>query len=154
MLHLTFFLFCLWLTLSGVFEPFFLSSGVFSAFIVTGLVHHLIKYLHLKHSSINIINFIFSYIPKLLWAILKENLAVAKIILFSNANSGFVEINNHKVEDTSSLIVIAHSITLTPGTITVHCDKDKVIIHALDTSDLEGIEGSIYEFNEWLKNDK
>ena len=38
--------------------------------------------------------------------------------------------------------LLANSITLTPGTITMECDDDKMVVHCLDRSMAGGLEGS------------
>ena len=42
-------------------------------------------------------------------------------------------------------MLLANSITLTPGTITVSMDDDEYTIHCLDTSLAEGLENSDFE---------
>ena len=73
--------------------------------------------------------------------ILKSCLAVAKIIL-----TGAAEIKPELVHFTPKLthegsqVVLANSITLTPGTITVSLHENEFVVHALDRSLAEGIE--------------
>ena len=49
----------------------------------------------------------------------------------------------HFKKDTSRFL-LANSITLTPGTITVAVDGDKFIVHCLDKTLAEGIESSVF----------
>lgn len=44
-------------------------------------------------------------------------------------------------------VVLADSITMTPGTITVDIDGDRLLVHALDASLAEDLEGSEMERN-------
>ncbi len=41
--------------------------------------------------------------------------------------------------------VLADCITVTPGTITVHCEGDRLTVHALDESFAEGIEDTDFQ---------
>ena len=45
-----------------------------------------------------------------------------------------------KLTDDTHKVVLANSITLTPGTITVGLQDDRLCVHGLDASFLEGIE--------------
>lgn len=42
-------------------------------------------------------------------------------------------------------VLLANSITLTPGTITLHLQEDALTVHCLDRSDAPGLEGSGFE---------
>lgn len=42
-------------------------------------------------------------------------------------------------------VILANSITLTPGTITVAIEEDELVVHCLDKSLAEGIENSVFE---------
>ena len=44
-------------------------------------------------------------------------------------------------------VVLANSITMTPGTITVSIQEDRLLVHCLDESFSEGLEGSEMEQN-------
>ena len=46
-------------------------------------------------------------------------------------------------------VILANSITLTPGTITVSLEGDTFVVHALDKDFVEGIEDSV--FVRWLQ---
>ncbi|WP_317853858.1 Na+/H+ antiporter subunit E [Chakrabartyella piscis] len=77
--------------------------------------------------------------------IIKSNLAVIKIIL-----SPKMEIEptlhtfqtNLKTEE--ARVLLANSITLTPGTYTVHLEDGVYLIHALDPSFADGVEESVF----------
>ena len=86
------------------------------------------------------------YVFVLLWEILKANWAVL----------GFI-VNEHRaiepalVRFTTSLrtrfgrFMLANSITLTPGTITVKMDGDRVTVHCLKRSMLDTSPNSVFE---------
>jgi len=54
-----------------------------------------------------------------------------------------------KLRKDGSKVALANSITLTPGTITVHVKDDRFLVHCLDASMAEGLEDS--EFEQKLK---
>lgn len=43
-----------------------------------------------------------------------------------------------------SRVILANSITLTPGTITISLEGDELVVHCLDKSLAEGMEDSIF----------
>jgi multicomponent Na+:H+ antiporter subunit E len=131
-------MFCGWIVLSGKLDPFYLALGAVSCVIVTILSTDLIfnklkkpLYLRLKE----VVRFI-SYCHWLLWEIVKANYHVIKLTL----TLGPIEdvIDPHMFTFTSSLksdfaiFILANSITLTPGTVTIRVHKNKFYIHALD----------------------
>ena len=81
----------------------------------------------------------------LLTEIIKSNLALTRI--------GF----NRRIEVKPKLVtfktpltgtrksVLAESITLTPGTISVHCEGDSLTVHCLDEQFMEGIENTPFQ---------
>jgi len=85
------------------------------------------------------------YVFVLLVEIIKANLQVMKLIL-----SNRVEVEpkvtefNVKLKENSSRVLLANSITLTPGTITVKMDDEHYLVHGLDCELLEGIESSVF----------
>ena len=42
-------------------------------------------------------------------------------------------------------VILANSITLTPGTITVSIEEDELMVHCLDKSLADGLKDSIFE---------
>ena len=77
--------------------------------------------------------------------IAKANLSVLKLIL-----SPDVEPEPARVYFTSGLqtgaakVILADSITLTPGTITVSVEGDRFCVHCLDWEFAEGMEASVF----------
>ena len=48
---------------------------------------------------------------------------------------------NQKLADDKALLTLyANSITLTPGTITVDVDKDRLLIHSVDSDAVQGLK--------------
>lgn len=78
--------------------------------------------------------------------IVKANLQIMDIIL----TPGKIEIEpvlsefNSNIKRSSLNVLLANSITLTPGTITVDLDKDRFLVLGIDTSFNEGLDESIF----------
>ena len=134
-ISLTFF----WLTMSGHYTTFILSLGAGSILFVLYLTRRMdffdqdtfqfsIKWRHLGY---------WIWLGK---EIFNANIAVAKVIL-----SPKLKISPQMIEFKSSqktelgLVIFANSITLTPGTVSVDIEDDKVIIHALNAELAEGV---------------
>lgn len=75
---------------------------------------------------------LFGYMFKLLWAIVVANFQVAWLVLHPKMpiepNLVSLDIDIKRV---SSRVLLANSITLTPGTLTVLADDKKFLVHAL-----------------------
>lgn len=76
------------------------------------------------------------YFLVLIWEIIKANLVMIKFIVVKQEYELKPVIFTMKTKLTSKMtrVLLANSITLTPGTITVNLDEDTLIIHAIDES--------------------
>lgn len=85
------------------------------------------------------------YIIILVAEIVKANMAVIRLI---TSNSEVVEpvmVRVHtNLRSNFCRVLLANSITLTPGTITVSLDGNEYVVHCLDKSLSEGMEDSIF----------
>jgi multicomponent Na+:H+ antiporter subunit E len=124
-------LFALWLLLSGHGEPFLIALGLLSSGGVLFVARRMgFVDAATFHSSLLI------RLPRYwLWLmveIVKSNIAVARVILHPR-----LPISPQVIDVTASQrseigrVTFANSITLTPGTITLALDHDKVAVHAL-----------------------
>lgn len=87
--------------------------------------------------------FFFVYLYLLLKEIVKANLAVTHMILTQKEIMEPVIVKfKTSLESDTAKVMLANSITLTPGTITVSMEEDEFIVHCLDKSLAEGIEDS------------
>lgn len=70
------------------------------------------------------------YLLVLFWEMLKANLNVVMIVVnpYLPIKPGFIRIKS-KLKEDASLTVLANSITLTPGTLTVDIDKDEGFLY-------------------------
>ena len=86
------------------------------------------------------------YTGVLIVEIIKSNLQVMHLTL---TDREIVEpvIISYRTRLRSKLgrVILANSITLTPGTITISLEEDELVIHCLDKTIAEGIENSTFE---------
>ncbi len=102
------------------------------------------------------------YIPQYIFImafrLLESNLKVMKHAIFMDINPGIVKIDSD-LHSQTGLTILANSITLTPGTLTIdterRLDESKLYVHWIDVESMDrnkagsAIKGDI---EEWLKN--
>lgn len=88
---------------------------------------------------------ILQYVFVLVKEIVKANYAVMKMILSSRYEIEPVIVKfKTNLKTTPARILLANSITLTPGTITVSLEGDEYVVHCLDKELAKGINSSIF----------
>jgi multicomponent Na+:H+ antiporter subunit E len=134
------FSFVLWLALSSKLDwPELITGGVV-CLIVSLFAAHIYSKLGLPPLSIKRIVFFLAYIIVLFWEIIKANFDVAYRILHPQMpiKPGIVVIKTSLKSDIGKLI-LANSITLTPGTFTLDVIGDELLIHWINvkTEDID-----------------
>ena len=87
-----------------------------------------------------------AYIGLLLREIVKANLAIIpRILTIEEEMEPIIVKFKTNLKTDFAKMLLANSITLTPGTITVALEDDEYTIHCLDTSLAEGLENSDFE---------
>ncbi|MPN50037.1 Na(+)/H(+) antiporter subunit E [bioreactor metagenome] len=78
--------------------------------------------------------------------IFKSNFHVAKVVLSPKLNISptIVTITTNLKSDFDKTI-LANSITLTPGTLTLDMTEEKLIIHCLEENSIKDLQNSIFE---------
>jgi multicomponent Na+:H+ antiporter subunit E len=130
----------LWLLWSGHYTPLMNSFGVFSSLGVAllcrklGLVDNETLPLHKTPGLLR-------YAPWLLWEIAKSNIDVARRILSPGLpiSPRILKVKTTQKNDLFR-VTYAHSITLTPGTLTIDADGDELTVHAIAAEHAEGLE--------------
>ena len=89
--------------------------------------------------------YLLQYLYHLIKEIIMANFATMRLICSAGrvVEPALIEFETHFKSDTSRFL-LANSITLTPGTITVAIEGDKFIVHCLDQTLAEGIESSVF----------
>jgi multicomponent Na+:H+ antiporter subunit E len=146
--YLTFFISLgTWLVLSGKFDVFHISLGVVSCFIVAFFSGDMMfpnpDLLGYPRMAIRFI----VYIPWLLYEIWVANLHVLRLVfhprMMDLIDPRIVRFKSRLSGD-MALLVLANSITLTPGTITVFVSvMGGFTVHAIDRQSAEGLPGDM-----------
>lgn len=85
------------------------------------------------------------YIWALLREILQANLCVCRMILTRREIPEPVLVKVHAdLKTQTARVILANSITLTPGTITVSLTEEELLVHCLDKSLAQGMEDSVF----------
>ncbi|TWU37815.1 putative monovalent cation/H+ antiporter subunit E [Novipirellula aureliae] len=126
-------LFASWCVWSGHFDnPFLLSLGVLSSFFCLWLSLRM-KIVDEEGTPLELgILPLARYIPYLGMEVVKSNLTVAKIILSRDLPLRRCVVTTKMGPKTElGRVILANSITLTPGTVSICLDDDNISIHAL-----------------------
>jgi len=149
----TLFLFVIWIGLTMSFSIQELTTGFIVSFIIAMLyVKNYPSSDNFRFRPIAYIIYLFTFMKALVLA----NWDVARRVIDPKLpiNPGIVAIKTDLKEDYKKLM-LANSITLTPGTITMRVDDDTLFIHWIDvtTSDIEKAGEEIAgDFERTLKN--
>ena len=137
-----------WIILSGKMIPLMLSFGVVSSLIVAFLSHELLfpnpGAAYVRKSLLFL-----AYLPWLFKEIFKANLHLLKLVfdpgMMDKIDPRIVSFQSRLRQDLS-LVALATSITLTPGTISVTVDSEGHFeVHAIDRVSAEGLPGAMEE---------
>jgi multicomponent Na+:H+ antiporter subunit E len=147
-----------WLLLSGHYDVTHISMGVFSAALVVLINLRLRKYYFFEEEIAEtraMIRGIFPtplrfarvlfYIPWLILQIIVASLQVAAVVLNPKmpVDPALLRFKT-RLPNLASKVILANSITLTPGTITIQLEDDQFLVHALmDVSSTGIIDGSL-----------
>tara|TARA_Y100001960_G_scaffold105193_1_gene113239 strand:+ start:125 stop:676 length:552 start_codon:yes stop_codon:yes gene_type:complete len=137
--------FGVWFILSGHTEPEFIASGLLTATLAIFMANWLIasksrSFPSLVGLTMGTIKFILIYLPWLLWQILLSNLHVAKLILHPSlpVQPTIVQFEA-SLESEATQILLAQSITLTPGTVTIDASDGIFTVHCLSSTTRNGL---------------
>ncbi len=138
------FLFGMWLILSGYFDLFHVSLGVFSVLVVNVLNYKINRIQFYTYDipeweRIRYGKFVL-YLLWLLWQIVVASLQVAYVVLHPRLpiNPAIVKFKVN-LPNEGAKVILGNSITLTPGTVTVEIDNDQFTVHALLDESFAGI---------------
>lgn len=143
-MFLLFFLF--WVIFNGQITLEIALIGVFVAALIYAFLCRFMgwsfqKDVHMMQYAL----FMIGYIFVLVWEILKANGATFKMIFTARYEMEPVLVT-FKTDLKSPVlrVLLANSITLTPGTITVNLEENQYTVHALDRDFADGIEDSVF----------
>jgi multicomponent Na+:H+ antiporter subunit E len=132
--------FVLWLALSSKFDHQELICGVLVCLIISLFGAHMYSKLGFPSLSIKMVLFFLIYMIVLFWEIIKANFDVAYRVIHPKMpiRPGIVVIKTHLKSDIAKMI-LANSITLTPGTFTLDVIGDELLVHWINvkTEDID-----------------
>ncbi len=139
-------LFATWMIFSGLFDAFHLTLGVISCAIVTWMSSDLlfenrtIPFMSRIRQGVRLGGYCFW----LLWQIVLSNLHLFRLA-FSSREALQPHIVRYETELKSDFekYLLANSITLTPGTVTIKIMGDTFYIHAISDIAAEGLDGEM-----------
>ncbi len=130
-----------WLLWSGFWDnPLLLSLGAVSCLGVLLLVRRM-RLVDAEGVPLKILPKLVVYAPWLIWEVVKANVDVARRILSPRMpiSPCLFEVKASQSDDLGR-VIYANSITLTPGTISVHVEGDVILVHALTKEAADGVE--------------
>lgn len=138
--------FLIWVIFNGQFTLEIAAFGV----VIAGLMYAFIcKFLGYKPKTdvilLKKLFYIIQYVFILSKEIIKANFAVIKMILSSRYEMEPVVVRfKTDLKTTPAKVLLANSITLTPGTITVSMEENEYVVHCLDKELADGINSSVF----------
>ncbi len=133
-------LFLIWLVLTSTFAIEEVVAGVILSAVVAAIGYSTFTEKGMGNFHPRRVAYLIAYIPIFFVDIVKANLDVAYRVLHPKMpiNPGIVEIHTDLKSDIAKL-GLANSITLTPGTLTMDIDGDRMFIHWINvkTDDIE-----------------
>lgn len=151
-------MFGFWAVMSGKFDFFHLALGALSSGLVTWLSHDLLFTGHTKKFGgllMEIARFLY-YTLWLFWQIILANFHIAGLALSPRAR----ELMDPRIISFKTVLktdfarfVLANSITLTPGTVTIRIQDDTFFIHAITSQsagDLTDAPGAMERWVAWV----
>ena len=140
----------LWVALSGKLNGLFLTAGLISAGVVLFVTESIFhpsdplgferppsRFSWLAATTFRLV----AYFPLLLWEIAVANIHVARLVLDPRMpiSPSLVEFESPLSTEASNA-VLANSITLTPGTVTVDMSAHRFIVHCISETSRQGIQ--------------
>lgn len=138
--------FIMWIIFNGRVTTEIIVLGLFIAAAVYGFVWKYMGYDPKKEwQVIKKSGYLMMYFYYLIKEIIKANMATIQLMLSANFVAEPAIIRFHTdVKSDMAKFLLANSITLTPGTITVDIEGSDFIVHCLDKSYAEGIDSSVF----------
>jgi len=135
-----------WVVFSGLLDPLHLGLGILSSLAVTGLSWKLLWQRPDMGLAQRLGQWwgIIRYSFWLLGQIVLANLNILKLAFAPNTEVDPIIVHRaiHLQSDFARYL-LAQSITLTPGTVTVKVDDDELVVHAINREAAESLNGSM-----------
>lgn len=133
-----------YLALGDPTDPFDLVTGLVSAVVVAIILGRVT--FERPPSTTTVTSFIRAvvFVPVLLFAVVRANLSLAAVVLHPTLPIDPSVVRIPAPEGTFARALLANSITLTPGTVTLDIQDDELVVHALtEATRKEFLDGSL-----------
>lgn len=138
-LALTLLLAAAWLLWSGIYKPLLLWLGAFSC-LLSVFIAHRVGFFD-RASGIHLMHKLPRYSLWLLVEIVKSSLEVVRVVLDPKLPiSPTVVTIDAQPKDEIGQVILANSITLTPGTVTLDVFDNQVLVHCLTKEGAQAIQ--------------
>nr|VFK38877.1 MAG: multicomponent Na+:H+ antiporter subunit E [Candidatus Kentron sp. SD] len=139
-------LFIFWMLLNGVFAIDVLGIGVLVSVIIASLFRDSAVLYAEPRSTTRILRAVMLYLLYFLKELVKSNIKIAGIVLSPAMpiNPGIVKVRT-RLKSKSGRLLLANSITLTPGTLTVELQGEWLYIHwiTVESADIDAATAKI-----------
>jgi multicomponent Na+:H+ antiporter subunit E len=132
-----------WLLLSGMYDLFHLSLGLFSVIAVLLINTRIRQYNYYDEmlpdaKNINIFRLLY-FIPWLLLEVVLSSFKVAYLIIHPKMpiKAGIIRFKTN-LPHMNAKVLLGNSITLTPGTVTLEIKEDDFLVHSMTNEATEG----------------
>jgi len=149
------FTFVVWLAVTWTFDPVTLGTGL----VASALVAWSVRRLELSDAPLVLLPhrlvWVLAYVPVLLWSIVRANLDVALRVLNPALpiRPGIVKAQT-TLRSVPARVLLANSITLTPGTLSVDLVDDTIYIHRIwvpETGEAQDTRRQLERFERFLR---
>ena len=136
----------LWIMLNGQLNLEIVCFGVIIAGVLYAFVCRFLDYYTKKDLLLmRKLPYILAYILILIWEIIKANMDAIRLSLsVRNEVDPVIVRFRTDLKSRAARVALANSITLTPGTITVSLEGNKLVVHCLDKSFSKGLKDSSF----------
>ena len=136
-------LFLIWIVLNGRTTPDGLVTGAAAAAVLTAIFWKLTGFGPKREiRALRILPYLAGYAGLLLWEILKASLRVTGFVWSGKAPEPCLVHFSSGLRSGAANALLANSITLTPGTITVRQQNDLFLVHCLRGEYARGLNSS------------
>lgn len=145
----------LWLGISGVYKPLLFALGALSVAFVVWMSRRM-DVVGVEHNPVLYSWRLPAYWIWLIGQILKANVEVAIAALWprERVRPEIVDVPV-KLDSPVAKVTYANSVTLTPGTVTLLLERDRLEAHALLESSAEGLRsGAMHDRIAWLEGSR
>jgi len=144
-----------WILFTGTFSLFSIFLGIIFSFFIATLTYSIFieKQEAARRDLIPRVYFIFIYLVILICKIYIASFKMVPAVIVGNINPRIVHFRT-RLSSKFARVILANSITLTPGTLTLDLDEDHLVVHWVDAKTTHShYAGRLIKghFESWLK---